>query len=155
MINLNAYPYFKIAVCAFILNTIWEFAQCTILYNMWDWTFIKATVWMWAAIIGDVLIVLALVKLTELVFSRSFFQQFQRKMLFGLIAFSFLASVFLEWIAVYLELWTYSELMPSVRILDIHIGLSPITQITLLPAISLVMAIVWLQLSYFKCNRIN
>ena len=37
---------------------VWEFGQCLFLYDMWSWGVWGATVWMWAAIIGDVGIVL-------------------------------------------------------------------------------------------------
>ena len=37
---------------------VWEFGQCLFLYDMWSWGVWGTTVWMWAAIIGDVGIVL-------------------------------------------------------------------------------------------------
>lgn len=125
-----------IVIWAFLLNTIWEFGQCLFLYDMRDWPFLKATVWMWAAIIGDVFIVLGLWKITELTFSSTKFAKLNLKDYLYLIGISLLASVILEWVAKYLQLWTYSDMMPIVSVFNYEVGLSPIIQITFLPALS-------------------
>jgi hypothetical protein len=108
---------------------------------MWDWPFWKATFWMWAAIIGDVFIVLGLWKLTELLFSSVNFEKIQLKDYVYLIFISFIASIILEWGAKFLELWTYSDLMPVLIIFDYEVGLSPIIQITFLPALSVYISV--------------
>ena len=51
-------PRRRVAASGFLLNMVWEFGQCLFLYDMWSWGVWGATVWMWAAIIGDVGIVL-------------------------------------------------------------------------------------------------
>ncbi len=130
-----------IVIWAFLLNTIWEFGQCLFLYDMWDWPFWKATFWMWAAIIGDVFIVLGLWKLTELLFSPVNFEKLKLKDYLYLIFISFFASIVLEWGAKFLELWTYSDLMPILTIFDYEVGLSPIIQITFLPALSVYFSV--------------
>ena len=91
---------------------------------------------MWAAIIGDVFIVLGLWKITEFIFSPVNFKKLKLKDYLYLIFISFIASIVLEWTAKFLELWTYSRLMPVLIIFDYEVGLSPIIQITLLPALS-------------------
>lgn len=53
-----------IVLWAFILHTVWEFTQCLFLYDMWDWHFWEATIGMWTAIFGDILIVSGLWKMT-------------------------------------------------------------------------------------------
>lgn len=40
------------------LHALWEFVQCTVLYDMWTWGFWRATAGMWGAIAGDVVITL-------------------------------------------------------------------------------------------------
>ena len=52
------FPWKRIALWGFALNAGWEFVQCTVLYDMWSWGFWRATAYMWGAILGDVLIVL-------------------------------------------------------------------------------------------------
>ncbi len=51
-----------------------------------------------------------------------------------------MASIALEWGAKFLNLWTYSDLMPVLIIFDYEVGLSPIIQITFLPALSLFLS---------------
>ena len=46
----------------------------------------------------------------------------------------------LEWAAQALDLWGYSELMPTVEVLGRTVGLSPIVQVMLLPALSVYLA---------------
>jgi hypothetical protein len=103
---------------------------------MWGWPFLKATVWMWAATIGDVFIVLALYGINRQFFSDVGLTEFTVKHYAFFVTISFLASVVLEWGAKFLELWDYSELMPVLSIFNYEIGLSPILQITFLPALS-------------------
>ncbi len=53
---------------------------------------------------------------------------------------SFIAAVFLEWIAIYLGPWEYNSNMPTLSI-DYHqIGILPILQITFIPALSVCIA---------------
>src|SRR5699024_6358892 len=127
----------KIILWAFILNTLWEFAQCLWFFDMWSWSFWKATIWMWAAIFGDILIVLGVWKVTTLLVSSIHFARPSIKGYAILLLISFIAAVFLEWIAVYLELWSYNENMPVVSIGNHQVGILPIIQITLLPALSI------------------
>lgn len=107
---------------------------------MWEWPFWKATVWMWAAIIGDIVIVLALWKITTALFSSVSFDNPKLKNYLYLIVISFLASIVLEWGAKYFGLWTYSNLMPVLIIFDYEVGLSPIIQITFLPALTIYLS---------------
>jgi hypothetical protein len=46
------------------------------------------------------------------------------------------ASVGLEWAAQALDLWGYSDLMPTLTVLGHTVGLSPVVQVTTLPALS-------------------
>jgi hypothetical protein len=96
---------------------VWEFGQCIVLYDMWDWGFWRTTAWMWGAIAGDVLIVLGVVEA-------------------ALLAVGFAASVGPELAAQALNLWGYSDLMPTVTVLGHTVGLSPVVQVTTLPALS-------------------
>tara|TARA_R110002049_G_scaffold52588_2_gene147031 strand:+ start:584 stop:937 length:354 start_codon:yes stop_codon:yes gene_type:complete len=107
---------------------------------MWDWPFLKATIWMWGAIFGDILIVLALWKVSAtLVPSINYSQPNAISYLF-LIVLSFVVSILLEWVAIALNLWEYSDAMPVLTVFSYEVGLSPIVQITLLPAASIYLA---------------
>lgn len=132
--------FLKILLFAFILNTLWEFGQCVFFYNMWSWLFWKSTLWMWAAIFGDVIIVLGLWKGAHLLYGQ---QQFHKPSPAGylvLLMLSFFASIVFEWLAIYLDLWSYDSFMPTIQVLERNIGLLPVFQITLLPALAVYLA---------------
>lgn len=130
----------KIALWGFVLNMIWEFVQCTVLYDMWSWNFWKATAYMWGAIVGDVLIVLGIVYLASRFVGYAALSPPTRKGWTSLLAVGFVASVFLEWAALALNLWGYSEYMPTVEVFGYLVGLAPVVQITVLPALSVWIA---------------
>ena len=126
----------RVIFWAFLLNTIWEFTQCLFFYEMWSWGFLKATLWMWGAVFGDILIVLGLWQgLKKLIKSTGLLQKTVIKYLL-LLALSFGVSIFLEWMALYLELWTYDTSMLTLYVFNYNIGLAPILQITFLPVLS-------------------
>ena len=134
---MNTYPLKRIAIWAFVLNTLWEFGQCTVLYDMWDWGLWRGALWMWAAIAGDVLIVLGVVAISSMLASLN------PPVVSGWLALastSFVASIALEWFAQYLRLWEYSTWMPTIDLLGFSVGLAPIAQITLLPLLSVFLA---------------
>jgi len=141
----------KVIFWAFLLNTIWEFTQCLFFYEMWSWEFWKATFWMWAAVFGDILIVLGLWQgLIKLFQSTELLKKASLKYLLLLIL-SFVASIFLEWMALYLELWEYDTSMPSIYLFKYKVGLTPILQITFLPTLSVYLAENY-QMPYSKHN---
>jgi hypothetical protein len=104
---------------------------------MWDWPFLKATIWMWGAVFGDILIVLALWKITATAVPPLNYLQPDGKSYLFLIIISFIASILLEWIAIVLDLWEYSDVMPVISVFGYEAGLSSVVQITLLPAASI------------------
>jgi len=132
---------FHVVFWAFLLHTLWELIQCLFLYEMWDWPFWEATLWMWAAIFGDILIVLGLWKAAAVFASAIQVNVTGFKGYALLLSISFLASIFLEWIAKVLNLWQYSSNMPVIEILNYEVGLSPVLQITFLPALSVYLAV--------------
>lgn len=142
----------KVIIWAFLLNTVWEFSQCLFFYEMWSWGFWKATLWMWGAIFGDVLIVLGLWQgLKKLLQPTSLLNKTVIKYLV-LLVLSFGASIFLEWMALYLELWEYDTSMPTLYLFNYKVGFTPILQITFLPALSVYFAENY-QIPYIKHNN--
>lgn len=138
-------PWRRIALWGFLLNMLWEFGQCTVLYDMWSWGFWRATVWMWGAILGDVLIVLGVAALARwAVGARPLAPRGARSLdvrgWTALLVVGFVASVFLEWAAQVLGLWGYSDLMPVIDVFGHTVGLSPVVQVTALPALSVYLA---------------
>jgi|GEM_PF-472069 hypothetical protein len=138
----------KIIVWALILNTIWEFGQCLFLYDMWDWPFLKATLWMWGAIFGDILIILGLWKGAITLVPSVQFESPGLKGYLILMTLSFVASIILEWAAIYLDFWQYTPAMPVFSLFGHEVGFSPVLQITFLPSAS-----IWLA-NRFKMNNL-
>lgn len=139
-IYLTNLPLKRIAIWAFVLNALWEFGQCTMLYDMWDWGLLRGTVWMWGAIAGDVLIVLSMVAIVAVLTGKAHLNPPGSSGWLALISISFIASILLEWLALYLDLWVYSAWMPTVDLFGFSVGLAPIAQITLLPPLSVLLA---------------
>lgn len=133
-------PLGRIALWGFLLNMLWEFVQCTVLYDMWSWGFWRATAWMWGAILGDVVIVLGVTLLAGFAAGARHLAPPDRIGLTAMLGFGFAASIVLEWAAKSLHLWAYSDLMPVVEIASYEVGLSPIAQVTFLPAASVYLA---------------
>ncbi|MGI9174332.1 MAG: hypothetical protein ACR2GR_03300 [Rhodothermales bacterium] len=130
----------RIALWSFALNAGWEFVQCTVLYDMWDWGFWRASVYMWGALLGDVLIVLGVVWGAVLLVGAGRLAPPGGRGQTALLGVGLAASVALEWAAQALDLWGYSGLMPTVEVLGHTVGLSPIVQVTTLPALSVYLA---------------
>ena len=132
----TSFPLEQIALWGFGLNVAWEFGQCTLLYDMWDWGFWRATAWMWGAIFGDVVIVLGVVLGATLIVGSTRLRPPKAVGSAALFGVGFLAAVGLEWAAQALHLWGYSNLMPMLTVFGHNVGLSPVVQVTVLPAMS-------------------
>lgn len=92
------------------------------------------------AIFGDILIVLGLWKITTLLVPSAHFYHPNIAGFVILLVISFLTAIFLEWLALELELWEYDSSMPVITVGNREVGISPILQITILPALSIFAA---------------
>jgi hypothetical protein len=129
-------PLRRVALWGVLLNAIWEFVQCTFLYDMGGWGFWKATAAMWSAILGDVLIVFGVVFAAAVFVGFSHLDPPDGKGWGALLAVGLAVGVALEWAARSLGLWSYGPAMPTLEIAREAVGLSPILQVLLLPAAS-------------------
>ena len=134
----------SVAFCTLALNGVWEYAQLRPLYTCWEgWSWGQRLLCPLAATFGDVLIVVGVAVLAALLTSAT---QLVPASLVGWVALlvvSFAASLFFEWVARRLRLWGYRPAMPTVRLAGVAVGLAPVAQITLLPAASLLLAILF------------
>jgi hypothetical protein len=98
---------------------------------------------MWAAIAGDVLIVLGVVMASWILSQRSLAVLLSRRGWITTLALGLVAGVLLEWFARVLDLWNYSTLMPAILVAGEAVGLAPIIQIMILPATSLYCVVLY------------
>ena len=131
----------NLAAFGLLLNTIWEFVQCPFLYDMSGWSFWRAAAYMWAAVAGDLLIVLGIVMASWILNQRSMYVLLARRGWITTLALGLVAGVLLEWLARVFDLWSYSASMPTISVGDVKIGLSPVIQVTILPASSLCLGV--------------
>ena len=122
------------------LNAVWEYAQCSVFYDMPDLSFSRHALLMWAAIFGDVVIVLGITYLSRLTVGAGHLSPLDQKGWLALLGFGWIAGVILEWAARHLNLWSYNQRMPVIIILGESVGLSPILQITVVPALSVYLS---------------
>ena len=130
----------RAALYGLALNGLWEYAQCPFLYVMPTAGFWQSTLLMSSAILGDVVITLGVCFLSYLVAGRRRLIPPDRYGWLALLGTGFVAGVVLEWAARALGQWSYTSLMPTLNVLGATVGLVPIAQITLLPALSLRLA---------------
>jgi len=138
--RFSSLPLRRIALWALALNALWEFAQCGIFYQMWDEGLLNGSFLMTSAIAGDVAIVIAV---AFIAFQLTGADVLNKPALSGwvvLVAVGFVAGLVLEWMSQVLRLWGYSPWMPSVPVLGFEVGLLPVLQIAILPAISVYLA---------------
>lgn len=133
-------PIFDICVWAVALNAAWEFLQCTVLYDMWRWGVVRGSLYMWGAIVGDVGIVLGVYYVASKLAGASHLLPLDSRGWGTMLAIGLAAAIFLEWLARAIGLWGYTDLMPTIAIGDNAVGVSPVLQITLLPALALFLA---------------
>ena len=133
-------PLIRVAIWGLALNAAWELVQCTVLYDMWSWGVARAGLYMLAAIIGDVGIVLGVLYLSTEIVGVQHLRPLDVTGWLGTLAIGLVAALFLEWLARVVGLWGYSDLMPTITILEHTVGVSPVVQVTILPALSLFMA---------------
>ncbi len=132
----------KIAFYGLILNAIWEFAHAGLLYDMWNEVpLAKGLFHIMLAILGDMLIVLAISIVAVLICGLSDLLSLGYKSFLCMLLIGFTAGMVLEWIPKLLGWWTYNDLMPTLTIMGETVGLSPLLQITLLPSLSVFLAI--------------
>jgi len=134
--RFSSLPLRRIALWALALNALWEFAQCGVFYQMWDDGLLSGGLLMMAAIAGDVVIVMGV---AFLAFQLTGAAALNKPTVIGwgvLAGVGFLVGVVLEWISQVLRLWGYNPWMPTIPVLGYEVGLLPVLQITVLPAIS-------------------
>lgn len=90
--------------------------------------------WMSAAIVGDVLLVLAIWRVAR------WMQPSAKVPFFSLVLLGIVVGLVIEWGARSLGLWDYAPAMPILQVGRHEIGLSPIVQMAVLPLLSVALS---------------
>lgn len=131
-----------LAAYGFLLNVIWEFAQAGPLYEIWDEVTLAAGLFhITLAIIGDVLMVLLISVLTGWICGFNKLRSLSPAAGGCMITVGFVSGLILEWSAKFMDWWTYSELMPTITLIEETVGVSPVMQMTLLPFFSMLLTV--------------
>ena len=126
----------RYALWSAALHGTWEYAQCPPYYDMTGLPKLKHDALMLAATAGDVAINLGVAAVAEQLVGREPVQRLTSKGAAALVGVGFVAAVGLEWAAQRLDLWAYTDRMPNVRVAGHDVGLLPIAQVTVLPALA-------------------
>jgi|SRR5882724_4735506 len=126
-------PEVNVAIFAFLLNFVWEFAQVPLFKGMPASAHWQAILVCARATVGDVLIALvAFWTVTAACRSRRWILRATRSQVAGFIAVGVSITIVLEWLATQvLQRWAYAESMPTVP--GLAVGVSPLLQWLLLP----------------------
>lgn len=142
-----------------ILNTIWEFAHAGPLYDMWKEVSTAAGLFhITMAILGDAIIVLSIAAFARWLCGLTRVLSLTWDAVICILTTAFFSALFLEWSAKFLNWWTYNESMPTLTLFGETVGLSPLLQITILPFLSIFLAIKLnsqLVASFLKSARLN
>lgn len=130
----------KFSGYALLLNGIWELAQCPLLYDMGGLSTVKSTFWIAAAVVGDVVMALVVIYVAAFVAGPKSTIAGTAKFWVAVLAVGAVVGLGAEWIARAEGLWEYSAHMPVVRLGNLTVGLVPVLQMAILPALSLQLA---------------
>lgn len=133
-------PLLRIAFWALVLNAFWELIQCALFFDMWNWGFWTITLWMAAATAIDLGLVLAVVLAASWSVDGASILELSLSGAVALVIAGGLTGFSVEWAAGALHLWTYGNNMPSVSVIGVTVGLTPVLQISVLPLICVVLA---------------
>lgn len=134
-------PWKRIALWGFALNAGWEFVHAGPFYDMWEEVGLGSGLFhIGLAILGDVVLVLGVTLAASGGVGRRNVLNVSWQGCVALLAAGLAAAIGLEWAAKTLGWWTYNAWMPTLTVFDETVGLSPVAQVTLLPALSVWLA---------------
>ncbi|MFB6098950.1 MAG: hypothetical protein ABEK84_07560 [Salinibacter sp.] len=129
--------YLRVALWAVGLHGVWEYAQVIPLYRCWErWTR-RQRVWVLpAATLGDAVATVVFAGLTAAILGPDYVRPFSGAGAALLLGLGLEAGLVFETVARRLDLWRYRDIMPTIRIAGHHVGIAPVLQMTLLPALA-------------------
>ena len=143
---------FIILILAILLNFAWEMAQMPLYKNMEPG--LQSTIFCGVASIADGILVMLLYNSFALVYKETFWLQKQKgKRIFALIIAGGIGAVVAEIRHVSSGSWSYTDAMPLVPV--VNVGLSPVLQFMLLPAIIFYLSFAALKIKSIKTKMLK
>ncbi len=141
MFGLPVAFYFHVTLWAVLLHGVWEYAQVIPLYRCWGrWT-TGQRIWILpAATLGDAVATAFFTGATAALLGPAQVRPLSADGVALLLGLGLGAGLVFESVARVLDLWRYKETMPTIRVAGHDIGLVPVLQMTLLPALAVLMA---------------
>ena len=132
---------FRVALWAVLFHGGWEYAQGIPLYRCWGrWTTGQRLWVLPAATLGDAVATVAFTAVAAALLGPAHVQPMSRTGGVLLLGIGLGAGIVFETVARRLDLWRYRDTMPILRVAGHDIGLVPVLQMTILPALAVGLA---------------
>jgi len=137
MFGLPSSFYLQVALWGLLLHGVWEYGQVIPLYRCWErWT-VWQRIWVLpAATLGDAGATVAFTAVVAALLGPAHVQPMSRTGGALLLGIGLGAGIVFETVARRLDLWRYRDTMPTLRVAGHDVGLVPILQMTILPALA-------------------
>ncbi len=130
----NSRTWKRLFLVALLLNAVWEGVQCGLLFEM-NGGWAANLGWMIFAVIGDGILVLCIVWGASRFADMSGVMPQSARGWGAMLLLGLIAGLVVEWLAHSLDWWNYGPLMPTIEVFGATVGLSPLAQMSLLPAL--------------------
>lgn len=141
MTPLDTDTLITVGLVGLALNAVWEVAQLRPLYTCWErWSPWQRVLCPLAAVLGDGVAVVAVAWAGGRLVGAEALTPPGVAGWLVLLGLALPLGVLLERAALALDLWRYRPAMPTARVFGRDVGLAPVAQITVLPALSVALA---------------
>ena len=140
MTPLGAHTLVAVGLVGLALNAVWEAVQLRPLYTCWErWTPWQRVLFPLSAVLGDGVAVVAVAWAAGRLVGAEALTPPGVAGWLVLLGLALPLAVLLERAALALDLWRYRPAMPTARVFGRDVGLAPVAQITVLPALSVAL----------------
>lgn len=141
MFGLSSTFYLHVGFWALGLHGVWEYAQVIPLYRCWErWT-VWQRIWVLpAATLGDAVAAVVLTAVVAAGLGPTHVQLLSGAGITLLVALGLVAGIIFEACARQLDLWRYKNTMPTIGLGRYQLGVAPVVQMTVLPALAVGIA---------------
>lgn len=141
MFGLPSAFYLRVGLWTVLLHGVWEYAQVIPLYRCWERWSRWQRIWILpAATVGDALATVILTAVGAILLGPAHMRPLSGAGGALLLGLGFGVGVVLETGARRLDLWRYTDVMPTLGVAGHRVGIAPVLQMTLLPTLAVTVA---------------